>query len=85
MLEKGSEDDDSLSKNLLEIWKVVAPVLITIVPILVRLANARTGVRNGGSQPVGSTSGMSTPDESPANLAPGKRKAASDEDISVVC
>jgi hypothetical protein len=84
MLEKGSEDDDSLSKNLLEIWKVVAPVLITIVPILVRLANARTGVRNGGSQRAGSMTSIATPDESRAILAPGTRRADGGEETALV-
>jgi hypothetical protein len=84
MLEKGSEDDDSLSKNLLEIWKLVAPVLITIVPILVRLANARTGVRNGESPRAGNTTGIATPGESQAILAPGRRKADGVADTALV-
>ena len=84
MLEKGSEDDDSTSKILLEIWKLVAPALITVVPILVRLASARTGVRNGGSQRALNMSGIATPDESQAILAPGRRKADGAEESALV-
>jgi hypothetical protein len=44
MLQKGSESDDSNSKNSFpEIWEIVRTALVTLLPILLRLAFARIG------------------------------------------
>jgi hypothetical protein len=83
VLEKGSEDDNSLSKNFSEIWKLIGPPLITLVPILIRLAFARIGAQTGEPRHESNKSGSAEADESPANVAPERRKARDDEEILI--
>jgi hypothetical protein len=83
VIEKGSEDDNSFSKNFSEIWKLIGPPLISLVPILIRLAFARIGAQTGGSRRAKYKSGSAKPDESPANVAPDTRKDRDDEEILI--
>jgi hypothetical protein len=51
MLKKGSESDDSNSKNdFPAIWEIVRTALVTLLPILLRLAFARIGNNASVSQ-----------------------------------
>ena len=91
MVNSSPEDGDSTPSSVFsDIWKLVGPVLITLVPILMRLAFARNGnnaaangVANGESSRQGSKrAGSDEPLYANNDLSPSAREQSRREPAS---